>query len=258
MSEKPMSEPFSQLTFPDREQEVRAILTRMFMTGRHEHDDPDQLWMRLCDLVGLDQACLLAGGHQMDNPDKFDVIYGQHIDAANGGSIIAQYQLGAYYAARLPATNGPRDADQARHWFKRADGKAHANEGVIFGLAHWQQLAREALATLDADPEPALTAPPTTPPAIIPAPSPAPPRATNPVSKSGGTSDKKSAIVQFMVTLVAGPLGLFYSNIWLAIGLTLAAILTVGIFYVTWPLIWLVANIVGQIEVARYNRAQAA
>lgn len=146
--------PFTQLTFDDRKHEARAILVRMFMFGLHPGDDPDMLWNRLCDLGGLEQACLLAGGSQWHMAEKFDVIHGQHLDAAANGSILAELQLGQYYATRDPVTDIPRDEQSARMWLNRALVNTSAEDDTIFGTSHYKRLALDELAKLDIEPMP--------------------------------------------------------------------------------------------------------
>lgn len=144
--------PFSQLTFDDRKHEARAILLRMFMHGLHPDDDPDVLWNRLCEIGGLEQACLLAGGTQWHMAEKFGVIHGQHLDAAAKGSILAEFQLGQYFATRDPATDIPRDAQSARAWLNRVLANTSAEDDTIFGTAHYKRLAQNELAKLDVAP----------------------------------------------------------------------------------------------------------
>lgn len=144
--------PFSQLTFEDRKHEARAILVRMFMVGLHPDDDPDALWNRLCEIGGLEQACLLAGGSQWHMTEKFSVIHGQHLDAAAKGSILAEFQLGQYFATRDPATDIPRDEHSARAWLNRALANTSADDDTIFGTVHYKRLAQDELAKLDAAP----------------------------------------------------------------------------------------------------------
>lgn len=147
--------PFSQLTFEDRKHEARAILVRMFMLGMHRDDDPDMLWNRLCDLGGLKQASLLAGGTQWHIPEKFEIILDQHLYAADEGSILAEFQLGQYYAARDPATDLPRDEQSARMWLNRVLASKSVEDDTIFGAAHYKRLALDELAKLDVAPMPA-------------------------------------------------------------------------------------------------------
>lgn len=154
--------PFSQLTFDDRKHEARAILVRMFMVGLHPDDDPDALWNRLCDIGGLEQACLLAGGSQWHMAEKFDVIYDQHRCAADEGSILAEFQLGQYFATRDPATDIPRDEPSAREWLTRALANTSAEDDTIFGTAHYKRLAQDEMAKLD-EPPAAATMPITAP-----------------------------------------------------------------------------------------------
>lgn len=146
--------PFTQLTFDDRKHEARAILVRMFMFGLHPDDDPDMLWNRLCDLGGLKQASLLAGGTQWHIPEKFDIILDQHLYAADEGSILAEFQLGQYYAARDPVTDIPRDEQSARMWLNRALANTSAEDDTIFGALHYKRLALDELAKLDIEPMP--------------------------------------------------------------------------------------------------------
>lgn len=155
--------PFSQLAFEDRKHEARAILVRMFMVGLHPDDDPDSLWNRLCEIGGLEQACLLAGGSQWHMTEKFGVIHGQHLDAAAKGSILAEFQLGQYFATRDPATDIPRDEHSARAWLNRALANTSAEDDTIFGTVHYKRLAQDELAKLDAAPVVAMPLVETTP-----------------------------------------------------------------------------------------------
>lgn len=142
--------PFSQIVFEDRQHEARAILTRMFMYGLHKDDDPDVLWGRLCDIGGLEQACLLAGGTQFDDPAKCDVILAQHTEAAEKGSALAQFQLGRHFASQFAKANDPLTAAMARMWLNRAIANDSAEDATIFGTAHYRKLAADELAEMDA------------------------------------------------------------------------------------------------------------
>ena len=73
---------------------------------------------------------------------------------------------------------------------------------------------------------------------------------------------KKSQLVGFLLTLVFGPLGLFYSNVVIALVFTLAAgtlvllvtILTfgVGLIFIL-PIIWAISIIASYFSVREYN-----
>ena len=67
---------------------------------------------------------------------------------------------------------------------------------------------------------------------------------------------RKSQLIQLLLNLFLGPLGLFYSNWIVAAVFTLIAIgLSVGLFGWGWLLVYPFVLITGFITVARHNRA---
>lgn len=70
---------------------------------------------------------------------------------------------------------------------------------------------------------------------------------------------KKSQILQFILNLLFGPLGLFYSSMAAGIVFTLIAVgLSVGLFGVGWFLVYPFVLVFGFFTVARHNRSVRA
>ncbi len=70
---------------------------------------------------------------------------------------------------------------------------------------------------------------------------------------------KKSQILQFILNVLFGPLGLFYSSMAAGVVFTLIAVgLSVGLFGVGWFLVYPFVLVFGFITVARHNRGARA